>query len=47
MLVPDGVQRVEGYPVVSWSCRKYVYVMLGDSPETKLDEFLVASSDLK
>lgn len=47
LLVPDGVQRVEGYPVVSWSCRKYVYVMLGDSPETKLDEFLVASSDLK
>ncbi len=41
------LERVEGYPVATWSCRKYVYVMLGDSPETNLDEFLVASSDLK
>lgn len=46
-LNPDKVERVEGYPVASWSCRKYVYVMMGDSPETNLDEFLVASSDLK
>ena len=46
-LSPQKVVRVEGYPVASWSCSKYVYVMLGDSPETNLDEFIVASSDLK
>lgn len=45
--LPQKMDRVEGYPVASWTCRKYVYVMMGDSPETKLDEFLVASSDLK
>lgn len=44
---PDKVQRVEGYPVASWACRKYVYVMMGDSPDTKLDEFLMAQSDVK
>lgn len=44
---PQKLERVDGYPVASWSCRKYVYVMMGDSPETKLDEFLVASSDIK
>lgn len=45
--LPQKMDRVEGYPVASWTCRKYVYVMMGDSPETKLDEFLVASSDIK
>ncbi|TDU67275.1 hypothetical protein EI77_03477 [Prosthecobacter fusiformis] len=44
---PKKVEWVDGYPVASWSCRKYVYVMMGDSPETNLDEFLVASSNLE
>lgn len=44
---PRKVERVEGYPVASWSCSKYVYVMMGDSPDTNLDEFLVASLNLK
>jgi hypothetical protein len=44
---PDKVERVEGYPVASWACRKYVYVMMGDSPDTNLDEFLMAQSDVK
>lgn len=45
--IPQKVERVEGYPVATWSCRKYVYVMLGDSPDTELDQFLVASSNVK
>lgn len=46
-LDPQKVERVEGYPVASWNCSKYVYVMMGDTPDTKLEEFLVASSDIK
>lgn len=34
------VQRVEDYPVAVWSCRKYVYLLVGDSPQTRLDDFL-------
>jgi hypothetical protein len=46
-LSPQKVERVEGYPVASWSCRKYVYLMMGNTPETNLDEFLAATSDVK
>lgn len=44
---PEDILRVDGYPVAAWCCRKYVYVMLGDSPDTRLDEFLLAESDVK
>jgi len=46
-LQPQNIQHVDGYPIAAWSCRKCVYVMLGNSPETKLEEFLLAESNLK
>lgn len=46
-LEPQKVDHVDGYPVAAWSCRKCVYVMMGNSPETKLEDFLVAESDIK
>jgi|GEM_PF-982420 len=46
-LPPQKVQHVDGYPVAAWSCRKCVYVLLGDSPETKLEDFLKADSNLE
>ncbi|SKA98259.1 hypothetical protein SAMN02745166_02714 [Prosthecobacter debontii] len=44
---PQKVEHVDGYPVAAWSCRKCAYVMMGSSPETKLEEFLADDSDLK
>lgn len=47
-LTPGKVEHVDGYPIAAWSCRKCVYVMMGNSPDTKLEEFLAAnSSDLE